>query len=332
MKRYTGMVRFYINVENTPDPTTLILKKETDGGVVTLFLSFCMHATGIWRLYDKERIQEFLYRLGVIFKTYGIIPKFFTNDSLVVFEKGKTKTEFNLNDIIDHLGMEISDSKNDFIPRDAWLEKIGDYWRQACIGAAFSGAPMLDKVIIGKNKYKIASNKPKAPDEEYKKVIDLFVQEAMKTIGEEPLKDLSERVSGQRDLLDEFVKFSKTKPLHEFKYSSIPLDIKKVFFKQIFGAPWSKYKKDFEEVVNDEDSYLCSLIHLAWLWINGYIVIHDVKMGDRISHYADVDIRMPFDYDNYDGLNKLGFGINLYDTYMDYQLDRIAHLLKEEQK
>lgn len=332
MKRYTGMIRFYINVENTPDPTGLIQKRETAGGAVTLFLSFCMHATGIWRLFDKESIQEFLYRLGAIFKTYGIIPRFFTNDSLVVFENNGTKTEFNLNDIIEHLGMEISDSKNNRIPRDAWLDKIGDYWRQACIGALFSGAPMLDKVIIDRNRYKIATNKPKAPDEEYNKIIDLFVQEAMKTIGEEALKDLSERTQGQRDLLNQCIKFSETKPPHEFKYAQIPLDIKKVFFKQVFGAPWSKYKKDFEEVVNDEGGYLCALIHLAWLWINGYIVVHDVRKGDKISHYADVDVRMPFDYDNYDGLNKLGFGINLYDTYMDYQLDRIAHLLKEEQK
>lgn len=325
------MIRFYINVDYTQSPACILKTREIEGGTKTKFISFCMHATGIWRLFDKDTIKEFLYRLAVIFKTYDIVPKFFTNDTLVVFEHEGKKVELDLKDVVEHFGMEISDSSSDLIDRSTWLENIGDFWRNACIGAVMSGGHVLDKKLINRNKFKIGLNKPRF-DEEIGKLAELLATEAIKTIGEEPFTELSSRIGERNKELQKERLALAVKLKHVFNYAVIPVNVKRRFFRLVFGAPASKFKKDFEELANNEDSYLCALIHLAWLWENGYVKIKEVTWGIKISHYAEVDSRMDFDYDRYDGLNKLGIGINIYDTYYDYGLDRLSYMLFEKAK
>jgi hypothetical protein len=70
------------------------------------------------------------------------------------------------------------------------------------------------------------------------------------------------------------------------------------------------------------------LIYLAWLWSNGFIIVEEFAPLKLFTAYADPRIT-DFDYDRYEGLDKQGTpGFNLYDTYYDFGLDKISHLLK----
>jgi len=326
------MIKFYISIDYTADPESIWRTKQAEGGTKTKFLCFCMQATGVWRLFDKEAIKEFLYRLAVIFKTFDILPKFFTDDTLIAFEHEGKNVELDLRDVIEHFGMEISDSTSNFIERTVWLENIGVLWEHACIGALWAGVPLIDKKLVGVNKYKIGSNKPKFNDE-IGKHAELLATEAIKSIGEEPFAALFKRTSKRKQELYQKRQALKIKPKHVFNYSSIPLSVKKRFFRLTFGAPVSRYPKDFAEEADDKNSNLGLLIHLAWLWENGYVKVHQITIENRVSHFAEVDERiMDFDYDKYDGLNRScgGIGVNLYDTYYEYGLDKLAYLLKEK--
>jgi len=326
------MINFFVNIDNTPDPATILAKRDTYGGTQTLFLVFCLRATGIHRLIDKEAISEFLYRLAVIFRSYKIVPNFFTDDSLINFKYRGKYFELAIADIVEHFGMEISNSPYNMVQREEWLAQVGTYWKNACICAAVCNAPMIDAKDVGPKTFKIGANKPQFDDAYGKEAAEIFMKETMKTIGEESFITLEQRTVKMKVKLNKKRVFMQTKPKHVFNYSEIPIGIKKRFFRLIAGSPASKLKKDFEEVVNDETSYMGSLIHLAWLWANGYVKVIEIKWEGKISHTAEVDPRVPFEYDWFEGLNKLGIGINIYDTYYDYQLFRLSHLLKVEEK
>src|SRR5665213_2455070 len=131
------MNRFFVNIEHVSDPETLS-SKATEKGSKTLFLSFCMHATGVRRLFDKETTREFFWRLAVMFRHHNIVPKFFSDDSLVQYDARGIKNELCLKDIADHIGIELWDGATDFVPRDDWRCKIETYWVNACKIAVFT--------------------------------------------------------------------------------------------------------------------------------------------------------------------------------------------------
>lgn len=326
------MINFFVNIDCTPDPENIMAKQDTLKGTQTLFMVFCLRATGIHRLIDRESIKEFLYRLAIIFRNYDMMPNFLKNDYLVYFKFNGMLFELVLADIVEHFGMEISNSPYDMVPRKEWLENIGTFWKNSCIAAAVNQAPMIDLIDVGPHQIKIGSNKPKFDELYGKNAAEVFVKEALKFIGEESFVQLELRTIKRRQKLNEKRQFMQTKPKHVFNYMAIPLSIKKRFFTLIHGTPPSKLQKDFDEMSNDETSYFGSLIHLAWLWANGYVTVKEIHWGDKVSHYAEVDPRMPFDYDWFEGLNRLGIGINIYDSYYDYRLDRLSYLLKEEGK
>jgi hypothetical protein len=85
-KPKNDMMKYSINIDHTNDPQSIMEAREREGGTITFFIAFCMHETGIYRLFDEGTIREFFYRMAIIFKSYEIVPKFFMNDTLIVFE------------------------------------------------------------------------------------------------------------------------------------------------------------------------------------------------------------------------------------------------------
>lgn len=323
------MNRYYINLDYTLTPLALD-EKLYEGGSKSLFLTFCMHVTGVKRLFDEESVKEFLYRLAIVFRHYNIVSKFFSNDTLVTFDHRGIKIEFCLNDVIEHLGLETWDGPTDFVERKDWINKIEKYWENACKIALFTGIPILDRRVIGKNKFIIGSNKPSPITTECVKNAILFADEGMKTIGTNAFEELSDRVADKKAYLESYRKHLSIKPKHTYNYEKIPLKTKKRVFRRLYG-PIFKYRQFFLDEVNEPKGQLATLMHLAWLWANGYITTYKICLGeDSCGYNAEVDERVDFSYENYDGLNHLGLGINLYDTFYDYGLDRVVSILKEE--
>jgi hypothetical protein len=323
------MNNFFINMEHVANPEKTFHKSKEPGSK-SLFLTFCMHATGVRRLFDKETTREFIWRLAVMFRHYNIVPKFFTDDTLVQYDDRGVQDELCLNDIIEHIGLELWDGPTDLVPREDWRGKIETYWISACKIAVFTGIPILDQRVIGKNQFVIGSNKPKPITVEFENTADLLADAAIKTIGDQIFIELSQRLKDKKIYLEQYRAHLATKPRYVFNYMKIPMKLKKKIYREMYpNFPIKKY--DIMDEINDPDSTFASLIHLAWLWENGYVEIHEITMGEKHSYTAEVDERVDFDYERYDGLNRLEFGVNIYYTYYEYGLDKIAHYLKEKE-
>ncbi len=324
------MNRFFVNMDHVRYPKQTF-DKSKEAGSKSLFLTFSMHATGIYRLFDRETVEEYLYRLAIMFRHYDIVPKFFTNDMLISYVDRGVNSELCLNDVIEHLGIELSDSPNNMVPRKDWSGKIETYWRNAMMIGLFTGIPVLDQRVVGLNRFVIGSNKPMPITVEFEKTAELLAREAMKTIGDKAFEELALRVADRKKELDEYKKSLEIKPKHVFNYQEIPMELKKKIYNEMYpDFPHDKY--DATDEINDPDSTFASLIHLGWLWINGYVVVYEVTMGDaKCGYTAEVDERVDFSYERFDGLNHHEFGINIYATYYEYGVNKIAHYLKEKE-
>lgn len=61
------------------------------------------------------------------------------------------------------------------------------------------------------------------------------------------------------------------------------------------------------------------LLYLAWLWAHGFVV-------ETFPGFYNVDLRVPFDFDNYEGYTE-GGGISLKETMIDYDLYGLKDVL-----
>ena len=137
--------------------------------------------------------------------------------------------ELAIADIVQHFGMEISNSPYNMVDRKEWLEKVGTYWKNACIAAAVCNAPMIDAKDVGPKKFRIGANKPQFDDVYGKEAAEVFMKETIKTIGEEPFITLEKRTVESKIKLDKKRAFMQTKPQHIFNYSEIPIGLKSGF-------------------------------------------------------------------------------------------------------
>jgi len=323
------MNRFFVNMDYVPNPKQT-WDKSKEKGSKSLFLTFSMHATGIYRLFDRETVKEYFYRLTLMFRHYEIAPNFFTNDSFIEFNDRGVICKLCLNDVVEHLGIELSDSPSDMVPREQWSGKIETYWKNAMMIGVFTGIPVLDQRVVGLNRFVIGSNKPMPITAEFEKTAELLAREAMKTIGDKAFEELAVRVAEREKELDKYRRSLEIKPKHIFNYQEIPMELKKKIYNEMYpDFPVEKY--DIMDEINDPDSTFASLIHLGWLWENGYVVVYEVTMGNKHAYTAEVDERVDFSYERFDGLNRMEFGINIYETYYQYGVDKIAHYLKENE-
>ncbi len=331
--------RYYINLAYCMDPEALMIGegRSSDVSPQSHALAFCMHATAINRLFDKTTCYEFLVRMAYILRDRDIVDSYLKSpigdEVLFHITAFSRKYTIYLEDLAFHLGLEICDSLDDIAcDRTEWMEKSGTYWRNACLAAILGRAPMLENLPIMKGKHIVAPKRFKMDDKEYVYIADLFAREVLKSIGEEPFEDLDVRVLERQTYLKEYREELATRPLKQFNYAKIPLETKKKLFTHICG-PVLKYHDDFEEVVNDADSTFAHLVYLAWIFAHGHARIYMIEeLGTgRKARCADVDPRLTeFDYEWYEGLNELEIGVNIFDTFRWYDLQKVAYLLKED--
>lgn len=320
------MIEFYINIAYCRNYENLIRTKDNEKELSpqTNALFFLMFACGIYRLFDRSALYELLTRMAIIFKHQSIVDNFFLNDSLFVIKTESYRYTMTMKDMEDHLGLEIANAPDDLIARVEWLKNIRKHWKAANIVGVFGNNPMIEKTTIDRNVYQISIHPDMEINREYQNSIELFATEALKSIPEVSFKDLQYRVAEVRQNLSKYRKRLKKKPRHEFNYSIIPRGTKAKICDACFG-----YIKNKEEMYNEP--VFISLCYLAWLWANNYVVEYRLEMDSKKAYTAEVDPRMPFNYEDYDGLNSLEFGINIYDTFYDFNLDKVSHLLKEKQ-
>jgi hypothetical protein len=323
------MIHYCVELGYTSNPKKLMPKKEKGPSIDSCIVAFCLHATGVSRLFNKDSVQEFLYRVAIILRKYDVVGAFFKDDTIFSFTDGNVDYTINLNDVIDHLGIEVSNNPDEYMPREKWVTCMEKLWTNSCTISALCGMPIPDKLPDGLNSYVIGSNRPVPADDEYKKAIEIFVSSIMKSIGEEEFIKLEKRTKERRIYLEDFKRRLAIKPAYQFDWNAISFKLKMKIYDIIFGyGAVNRDWKGFQEEMNEEESTFRALVYLAWIWAHGYINTYQVQQGIRVGWMAEVDDRLDFDYSKYDGLSGLGIGVNLYSTYYEFHLDKVSPLLR----
>ncbi len=326
------MIHYYINLDYTKDPMQL---KDGDNEPTskTKMIFNLMNAVGINRLFDQKSVFEFLFRTAILLREYGIMNNFFLNDMLLNFDDGEENIKIYLSDIIDNVGLEINDHLLPYCSRRKWMKRMDILWHNASLDSAFSRFPILSKVKTGENEYEIGGfGKPVIPDWETLQLAKLFAKEAIKSIGREAFNDLAKRTYERSKALREYRAFLRTAVPDKFDFLSIPLEIRNQFFELLQGEACSE-TLCYSALIDDPTSPFAKLMFLTWLYANNHIVEYVITRDDgKQALDAEVDplyvIKSNFCYDDYEGLNPLGIGTNIAETFYSLQMDKLAHLLK----
>jgi hypothetical protein len=326
-------IQFLINTAHTPEPAKLMVanKRRTDVCLKTHAIVFIMHCCGINRLFDKTCVEELLFRMGLLLKRYAILDSFFKKDVILNNKFLGDEYVISIEDLKAHLGLEIFNSPYDFTNQDEWVKNYQTYWKNACLTCIFGDTPIVDSISsrTGANERTVIDISIDLNDTKYINNISFFTTEVLRLIGNKPFSLLEQRVFERRKELSELTDKLLEKLPFEFDYAKIPLKIKEQYFEVICG-PVLKYLNYFKEVSNDETCSFAALLHLGWLWDNNYVKVNKIAYGNKRSYYAEVDPRVKFDYNYYDGLHNLEFGINLFYTYRDNNLEKLKGLLTEK--
>ena len=159
------MIHFFVGLKYTENPEQLQDKNKMPD-VKSQIMFQLMMIVGISRLFNRCTVKEFLFRVAIALNKYAVIKNFFTNDKVIEVEYDGTTVELYLQDIINHIGLEINDDEYPYVARGMWMKNIDTFWKNAAAGAALSGVPIVAIKHIGGNSFYLGTNKPGKPDDE----------------------------------------------------------------------------------------------------------------------------------------------------------------------
>ncbi len=282
----------------------------------TYAMYWCMMATNMNRLFTRQEIHEFLVRLAITLDTLDVVESWFAYDKLVPFKMGETYYALKVEDIYAHMGFEAVDFYTNQLPRDIFLRKIANNIKTAMfVGVLEHNFQVIQprKEAAGGDTYVIEGEEhsPEITSDLIKKA-DFFAHDVLKMPPESLFDDIPHarkekmmELERRKEVVRNLPKFSLQMLSEETIEQCMVLMLGSEIVQELKQEP-----EDYQE-----ESY--RLIHLAWLFAN------DLVWGDEYdwNYREGVDLD-PDDYELEDG------GINLYETYEDYNMAECEHLLK----
>jgi hypothetical protein len=289
------MIKYKIDTQYTVNPNKLFADQYA-GELCpeSHIIAFLMYACGIARLFSKELVLEFLYRVAIILKEYDVIEDYYKNDLIFSFHDESEKYCINLTDLTEHLGMEVSRSSQDAIDRKTWRKQINNYWQKARTFSLLNGTFIPEKISVEENRSKIDTNTPKLTKAEYSKLAHSFATSIIKSIGEIPFLLLEFKLRNKNVVPEkDEVKLEENRPI-SYNFNAIPKDTLVLIYEEIFGPKYS-HVEDFWDAITEEESTFKDLVYLAYLWANHYVTVHKIKRGRKTEFYAEVNKKIVLD-------------------------------------
>lgn len=278
-------------------------------------MQWCMHATFMNRLFTKEDVQEFLFRLAITLDTLGVVENWFAYDKLLNFQFRDTFEVLSADDILFHYGFEVTDSVKNKAEREFYLDNIKKGIKNAMFVGALEGCQVISPKKIGEDKLEISGMEyaPKVNKKLIQKA-EFFANDILKMAPDGLFDYVSEEK--KRKLKEIELRKDKITRLPQFDISKIPTDIIKKCMYIMYEAESAKEILDIPE---DFETFGKPLIKLGWLWANDMMVSDD----ESASEIEGVDLN----WDDYE-LQEDDAGINLLQTFDDYNLEECIPLLK----
>jgi len=252
----------------------------------TYGIYWCMNATGINRIFSKELLHEFLFRLAITLDSMQLVENWFGWDRFLNFTVDDNHYSLNIEDVFQHFGFEAVDASKDMYPRKKYYTSIG-----RLIGNAQLTGHLLGRFQVIQPE-KISEGEDGAEDtfqisfadrgiivtEELIKKAEFFASDVIKNISQEQLKPTAAIVEKQKELEE---RREAIKNLPVFSLKKIPVDIQHECLHIFFNEKYANYL--IEEAPPEKYREVAGkYIELSWLYANEYVwCVNDHEHGER---------------------------------------------------
>jgi hypothetical protein len=277
-------------------------------------VAWCMAATLVYRIFTKEDMKEFLFRLAVTLHSVDLLENWLMDDRLMNYTVKEKPYVLHVEDIAMHFGLEIIDAKENLSSRDDYFKNVTGGIMGAMVIGAFEGFSVIKTGALDNNGIDLSVAKGYTPEitSELIAKAEFFARDIMKFIPEDIFVNRSAMLIAKEKELQE----------RQERIEHLPFfDITKISPEIIRQCLEIMYNKDYvRQLLTDSDEFERvgrPMIYLAWLWAN------DFMESDGIN--ADAKEGFAIDYNDYE-LEDGGF--NLLTTIEDYNFNDMVPLLK----
>jgi hypothetical protein len=274
---------------------------------------WCMLATGFNRIFTRDDMKEFLFRLAITLNSLNLVETWLMKDHLMDYRaKGKNYV-LKLEDIAMHFGIEIIDSIENHSTRERYLADVSAGIKTTMFISSFSDFSVLEPVRKGneisfRNAGKLA---PEVTPELIAKA-EFFAGDLMKFIPEEIFKDRNPLMAEKEKEIESSRERIRNLPVFDIK--KIPRKIIREWIESTFKPEYAaKYLKDKQEF----ERHVKPLIYLAWLMAQDLLIMN----GPFTCEKEGVDLNYE-DYELPDG----GFRLDM--TIEEYELEDLANTIR----
>jgi hypothetical protein len=276
-------------------------------------MTWCMMATGVYRVFSRDDMREFLFRLPVALNSLGLVETWLMKDHLMDYRVKEKLYTLSLNEVYMNFGLEIADVLDNATPREKYMESVS-----AGINSSMYMGILADFSVIEpgirEDGTKVLSGKKKAPaiTPELIEKAEFFAKDLMKFIPEETFSDPSPLIAEKEKEIERRKELKRKLPVFDIK--KIPRYVIKKCVEFIFVPEYA------QQLLNDKEKFAKEarpLIYLAWLMANDLLNMNGPFTCPREG--------VPFNYDDYlDELNSY----NLEETIETYNLAELAGELR----
>lgn len=274
---------------------------------------WCMLATGFNRIFTRNDMKEFMFRLAITLNSLNLVETWLMKDHLMDYRVKGNSYILKLEDVATHLGIEIIDSIENHSSRDKYLADIKEGIGNTMFISSFSDFSVLEPVREGDEiSFRNAGELAREVTPELIAKAEFFAGDLMRFIQEETFTD-------RNPLLDEKEKEIGSR---REKIRNLPVfDIKKISRRIIRGWVESTYKPEYaSKVLKDKQEFerkARPFIYLAWLMANDLLIINGPFTCEKEGVVLDYkDYELP------------GGGYRLDMTIEEYGLEELAEEIK----
>jgi len=276
-------------------------------------IMWLMVATSFNRIFTREDMREFLFRIAVILDKKELTETWLIKDRFIAYEYNGEKKYLYLEDISNHVGIEILDVVDNYSSRDFFLQQIKEKSVALSFLSLYTGCNIIipEKTGHNSNVFRMTEIQSIITPELIKKS-EFFASDVLAQIPDEAFVDKNVRmlekekeIEGRRIMIRNYPVFDVN------NYSD---DVLKEISLTIFG------EKDTEYYLSDAEDFhvfVVPWIHLAWLFAKNLMNIEEHNAYPKEGAADDFDINF-FDDD----------GFNLLDLFKSRNLAKVLHLLK----
>lgn len=277
-------------------------------------MHWCMMACDVNRIFSREDLKEFLYRLPILLQSQHLLNKWFGEERLFSYKIGDINYEFTTSDIFDHYGIEIIDGLKNFGSRERFFNNMEQRIKNAILVGYISNYSVipLENEIHG---YQSEDYDKSIPE------ITKKVQEDAGFFAEDMIKLASPTLFNHQERFEEKLQNIEERKvaiakIPTFQFEKISAQIVEKCIPHMYDPKWVKETKEEDPELLYE--LVKSHLYLAWLYANDYI------MWDELFEAVPVE---GIDIDEADYENDYGC-FDLQGYYEDYNLKEVEPFVK----